>query len=444
MVLALPVAAQMLLQSFLGMADVLMVGSLGAEAVAAVGLAAKLHFLMLITMLGVATACAIMVAQYTGAGNFAGCQRTLAMALLVGTLFMVPFTLLFFLSDLWVGLVNPDPAVSELTATFLLITAPVLIIAQLITVFEAALRATGNTLVPLLMGALGVLLNIFFNYVLIFGHWGFPAMGVAGAAWGTLLARMVQLAATLLWLYGVRHGFALRWADFVRGIDLHGLRRFLRFTTPLLVNHAMWALGNVTYHVATGFAGTHALAVMGVMVPLESSFFALFVGLANASAVLVGRALGAGDNLGAQRLVRFFNRLAISLVVVLSLSVWLGRGWILAAFDHVDETTITLLSQVVLVFCLGVWVKVLNMLRILGVLRAGGDITYCLLVDFVVMWVFGVPIFIAAVIYGQFPFVVLYALMYVEDALKWLPIRWRVRTGVWQNNLTSEPEKTTP
>ena len=102
MVLALPVAAQMLLQSFLGMADVLMVGSLGAEAVAAVGLAAKLHFLMLITMLGVATSCAIMVAQYTGAGNFAGCQRTLAMALLVGTLFMVPFALLFFLSDLWV------------------------------------------------------------------------------------------------------------------------------------------------------------------------------------------------------------------------------------------------------------------------------------------------------------------------------------------------------
>ena len=436
LMLALPVAAQMLLQSFLGMADVLMVGSLGAEAVAAVGLAAKLHFLMLVTMLGVATACAIMVAQYTGARDFAGCQRTLAMALIVGALFMVPFTLLFFFSHVWVGWVNPDPAVAELTATFLLITAPVLILAQQISIYEAALRAIGNTMVPLLMGALGVLLNILFNYILIFGHLGFPALGVAGAAWGTLLARILQLAATLLWLYGVRHGFALRLADFVRGVSLRIFKRFLRFAFPLLVNHAMWAVGNATYHVATGFAGTHALAVMGVMVPIESTFFALFVGLANASSVLVGRALGAGDNDGAWRLARFFNRLVISLVLSLSLLLWLCRDWILTAFAHVGETTITLLAQVILVFCLGVWVKVINMIRILGVLRAGGDINYCLIVDFVVMWVFGVPIFIAAVWYGQFPFVVLFALMFVEDALKWLPIRWRVRSGVWQNNLT--------
>ncbi len=120
----------------------------------------------------------------------------------------------------------------------------------------------------------------------------------------------------------------------------------------------------------------------------------------------------------------------------MSLGLWLGRDLILSAFGHVGAETTALLGQTILVFCLGVWVKVINMVRILGVLRAGGDINYCLMVDFVVMWIFGVPIFVAAVWYGTFPFVVLFALMFVEDVLKWLPIRWRVRTGIWQNNLT--------
>src|SRR5690606_6786221 len=227
--------------------------------------AAKLHFLMLVTMLGVATACAIMIAQYTGARDFAGCQRPLAMALIVGAMIMVPFTLPFAFGGVWLCWVNPDPEVTQLAVTFLLITAPVLIIVQQISIYEAALRAIGNTTVPLLMGAVGVLLNIAFNYVLIFGHFGLPALGVAGAAWGTLLARILQLAATMAWLYGTRHGFALRLADFVRALDATSFKRFLWFAFPLLVNHAMWGVGNATYHVATGFAGTHALAVMGVM-----------------------------------------------------------------------------------------------------------------------------------------------------------------------------------
>ncbi|MDO3381221.1 MATE family efflux transporter [Gilvimarinus algae] len=434
--LALPVALQMLLQSFLGMADVIMVGGLGAQAVAAVGLAAKLHFLMLVTMMGVATACAIMVAQYSGARDAWGSQRTLAMALVFGAVFMLPFTLVFCLGHFWLGWINPDATVSALTANFLLITAPVLLITQLITVYEAALRALGNTTVPLVMGAVAALLNIGFNYLLIFGHFGFPELGVAGAAWGTLLARIIQLLLTLAWLYAVRHEFALRLGDFFRALERVELQRFWWFSLPLLVNHAIWALGNAAYHVASGFAGTDALAVMGVMVPIESTFFALFVGLANASSVLVGRSLGGDDSEGAWRLYRFFNRLTLVLVFTFAAALWLLKPWVLGIFSHVDEATTRLLEQTIAVFCIGVWVKVINMLRILGVLRAGGDTRYCLVVDVIVMWVFGVPIYLAAVFFSGYSFAVLYALMYVEDALKWLPIRWRVGRGIWLKNLT--------
>ena len=107
----------MLLQSLLGMADVIMVGDLGSSAIAAVGLAAKIHFLLLVLMSGLATGCSILVAQYIGAKDFVSCQRSLAVTLIVGTLVMLPFVLLFgFGSRTWVNWINPDPQVVELAA----------------------------------------------------------------------------------------------------------------------------------------------------------------------------------------------------------------------------------------------------------------------------------------------------------------------------------------
>ncbi len=434
LVLAVPVAIQMLLQSFLGVADVLMVSSLGSNAVAAVGLASKLHFLMIVVMMGISMACSIMVAQYSGAKDFDGCKKIVAVGLVLGCFLMLPFTLLFIFGNIWMPWVNPDQDVVALTQTFLLITAPVLIVVQIISVYETSLRALGDTSMPLVMGAIAVALNIALNYVLIFGHLGFPELGVAGAAWGTLISRFIQLALIVIWIYLSKHGFALRIKDFVQAMNKDEIKRFLLFARPLIINHTIWAVGNTTYHIATGFAGTQALAVMGIMVPIESTFFALFIGLTNAAAVLIGRALGGNDNAHAWRLYTFFNRLTISSGIFLCVVVWLATPWLLQSFA-LDTDTQTLLSQALMVFCIGAWIKVTVMFRILGVLRAGGDTEYCLIVDIIVMWVFGVPIYLTAIWLGA-PFVVIYALTFLEEIIKWFVIKRRIKTGVWVKNLT--------
>jgi putative MATE family efflux protein len=435
--LALPVAAQMLLQSVLGMADVVMVGDLGSAAVAAVGLAAKIHFLLLVLMSGFATGCSVLIAQYMGAKDFASCQRTLAVTLLVGLGVVLPFTLLFaFGSSIWVGWINPDPEVTRLAAQYLIITAPVLLIMQVIVTYEASLRALGETGMPLVAGIISALVNIVMNYVLIFGHWGFPALGVAGAAWGTVIARVVQLAFILAWLYGRKHGFALGVTALRMGMDKVQVRRYVAFALPLVANYAVWALGNSVYHVVTGFAGTEALAVMGVIVPIESAFFALFVGLANASAVLIGRELGANSQEEAWRLYKFFDRLTLTLVIIFSVGLYFLRPYILLIFDQLDATSAQLLQDTLAVFCLFVWLKVFNMIRIIGVLRAGGDNRFCLITDTIVMWLIGLPIYTAAVFFGNFWFVILYALMFLEDACKFIPVIRRIGSRKWMKNLT--------
>ncbi|WP_459542205.1 MATE family efflux transporter [Cellvibrio mixtus] len=437
LLLSLPVAAQMLLQSLLGMADVIMVGGLGATAIAAVGLAAKIHFLLLVLMSGLATGCSILIAQYTGAKDFASCQRTLAVTLLVGTVVMLPFTLAFgFASNIWVSWVNPDPDVVKLAAQFLIITAPVLLLTQWIVIYEASLRALGSTTMPLVAGVFAAALNIVGNYALIEGNWGFPALGVAGAAWATLSARILQLLIVVGWVYARKHGFALSLAQLRMGLDKTQINRYLAFSMPLVANYAIWAVGNSTYHLTTGYAGTNALAVMGVIVPIESAFFALFVGFANASAVLIGRELGAGNNDTAWHLHKFFDRLTVILLIIFCSSLWFARPLVLTIFDQLDENSTDLLLNTLGVFCLLVWVKVINMMRIIGVLRAGGDNRFTLITDTIVMWVFGLPIYIATVFLAKISFVYIYALMFLEDGLKFIPVIRRIGSKKWMRNLT--------
>ncbi len=433
--LALPVAIQILLQSFLGVADVVMVSGLGAEAVAAVGLSTKLHFLVLVFMIGVASAGAILTAQYIGAKDMPSCQRTLAMTLFVGAVLSTPFLLAFFMGTYWLNWVNPDSGVVAFAVSYLSITAPVVLITQVVVVYESCLRSIGTTIAPLVIGALVVALNVALNYVLIFGHFGFPELGVEGAAWGTLIARLVQLIIFLAWLYLSRHSFALSLTIIKRACSWVNLRPFVAFSLPLVMNNAIWGAGNAAYHIAVGFAGTQALAVMGAMAPIESAFFALFIGLASASAVLVGQSLGAGHVDEAWRLCKIFDRLALSLALGFSLILWLLKDYLVACLGGLDHDTVTLLTGTLSVFCLVVTIKVVNMTRILGVLRAGGDTRFCLIVDSLVMWGIGLPIFIFGVCSG-WSFVYLYALMALEDALKLLPIRFRVKRRYWIKNLT--------
>jgi Na+-driven multidrug efflux pump len=289
---------------------------------------------------------------------------------------------------------------------------------------------------PLIAGVFAAALNIAGNYALIGGNWGFPALGVAGAAWATLGARALQLLIVVGWVYAKKHGFALNLAQLKMGLDKTQINRYLAFSLPLVANYAIWAVGNSTYHLVTGFAGTEALAVMGVIVPIESAFFALFVGLANASAVLIGRELGAGNNDTAWQLHQFFDRITFILLIIFCSALWFARPLMLHIFDQLDAKSTELLFNTLGVFCLLVWVKVINMMRIIGVLRAGGDNRFTLITDTIVMWVFGLPIYIAAVFLTKISFIYLYALMFLEDGLKFIPVIKRIASRKWMNNLT--------
>ena len=124
------------------------------------------------------------------------------------------------------------------------------------------------------------------------------------------------------------------------------------------------------------------------------------------------------------------------LVILLSGGLWLARPLVLAIFTPLADATANLLMQTLGIFCGLVWLKTFNLMRIIGVLRAGGDNKFCLVTDTIVMWGCGLPIYSLAVFVGGFQFTILYALMFVEDALKLLPVRFRIQKKKWMKNLT--------
>lgn len=437
--IVLPVAAQILLQSLLGMADVTMVGSLGDSAVAAIGLAAKLHFLLLVFMNGIATASSILIAQYLGAARHDDCQRVLVSTLIVGIVTAFPFIILFSVAEnSWLPWLNPDPNVVALAGEYLRITAITILFVQIIVVFESALRSLGQTSLSLVAAIISIVLNISCNYVLIFGKWGFPELGVEGAAWGTLIARLIQVSLFLLWFELKNHRFKCSTLPYKAGLEIKTLKAFIIFGLPLVINYLMWAIGNTLYHVLTGFSGTAALAVMGIMVPLEMCLFSIFIGFSSASSVLIGQTLGAGDKQRAWDLFRFFDRLAIIVVATICTSVWFLKDFIIQLYADLDIETRDLLRNVIQVFCLTFWIRVMNLMRIVGVLRAGGDTKFCLWLDLAVMWLLGIPVYAAAIFISPLNFAWIYALIFLEDIAKIIPVHWRLKGKRWMRNLTQE------
>lgn len=183
--LALPVSLQSMMFSLLGLIDIMMVSQLGTTAVAAVGLGNRVFFFNLLVIAGLAGGVSVLAAQYFGRGEMAGVRRSLALAIVGALLVTLPFAFIYVLSPGSVlGFASQDPALRALADQFLMITGATILCTAIVVPLESALRSVGNAAAPTRIGIIAIIANVILNYALIFGHFGFEAMGVAGFGLG--------------------------------------------------------------------------------------------------------------------------------------------------------------------------------------------------------------------------------------------------------------------
>ncbi len=439
--LAIPVALQNLLTSCATLIDTAMVVGLGNAATSAMGVASRFSFLLNVVCFGFASGCAALLSQYWGVQDVKNIRRSAGMALSLSMLFGLVYTVL--LAAIPVPLMRiftDDPLTVELGAGYLRIfsiSVPFLVFSQIMC---TALRSVERVNIPLISSAAAVVTNTFLNYCLIFGHFGFPTLGLRGAAVGTVAGCILQALILLLAILFSDSPFRGRVADFF-AFSSSFFRRYLTIATPALLNESLWAIGTNVYVMVLARQGIENHSGYTIYENIQQIFFVFFVGICSACSVMVGKKVGQGNHRDAYLYGKRFAILTPIMGVILGGLLILLRDPLLSLFPIETETARRVASRCLLFY--GFWIsfRMIPYTLICGIFRAGGDTKAGCILDMLGMYLMGIPtVLIVGLWVRPANFVWLVAAMFIsEDLVKALLCVLHFRSKKWIKQVT-EPQ----
>ena len=436
---SLPIAAQNLVVTGLNMIDTVMIGQLGETEIAAVALGNQVFFLLLLYLFGVGSGTTVFTAQFWGVRDVRGIRASMGIALMLGLAGAVLFTVAATLfPHVVLGFYTADAAVVALGSGYLRIVAVSYVATTLTIIFSLVLRSTGNVRLPLYVSLVSLAVNTTLNMLLIFGLFGFPALGVRGAAIATAVARTLEVVVLLTFAYRRREAPAGRVSEFL-AIPRVFVGRFLRTAAPVILNEVGWSLGITMYMAVYARMGTDVVAAFNISETVARLSLVIFMGTANGSAIIIGNSIGAGKSADAERYARRVLALVPVVGVVIGGLVALLSPWIPLLFQVTPEVRETLRS-LLLVLAVVLAARATTLHLIVGLLRSGGDTRFSLFVDVVILWCVGVP---AAVIGGLvigLPVALVYLITATEEVLKVALGVHRVLSGRWIHTLTTQSQ----
>ncbi|MBP1757230.1 MAG: efflux family protein [Firmicutes bacterium] len=435
----LPVMLQQMVVSLFNFVDNLMVGLVDAPTLAGVAVANKVYFIYCFIFFGLSGAGATLISQYFGAEDQDECERLFLLQVVIGLVIGILFVLLltFFPRQILTIFVK-DPVTVQVGLDYLSIVKFSYIPAALTMVCLFSLRAIGYNKMPMITGVVAILVNIALNWVLIFGHLGFPALGARGAAIATLIARMIEALCYLVWIGAGKTIFSWNLSR-IRQLSAPVARMFVRKSIPLTVNEFLYSLGISV--IFWSFSRVNETAIPALVITdqaLQISLI-LFGGQTSAIAVLVGKRLGAGQfdqaRINARLLLVFQGALAAA-VMILSIATapFLPRLFnIPVEIQHMATWLIIIQALFYVIFIVYA--------NVFFILRAGGDMRSALLVDSAQIWLLPIPFAVlAALVWPGIAanhFLWFFLLSQALQNLRIVPCIHYFRRGHWVRNLTT-------
>ena len=440
-----PILIQQLITNFVSLLDNLMVGQVGTEPMSGVAIVNQLLFVYNLCIFGGLAGAGIFTAQFYGKGGQEGLRSTVR--------FKLWFALLAVLTCLGVFLLFGDKLITlflhpgeedldlaatlryakEYMAVMLIQTAPF----ALSQVYSGTLRETGETLLPMRAGIVAVFVNLVFNYVLIFGKLGVPALGVVGAAAATVLSRFVELAIILVWTHSHRERcpFAVGLYRSLR-VPSALFRRILVLGTPLLLNEFLWSGGMTVLNQCYSLRGLEVVSAFNISNTVGNLFFCAFIAMGNAISIIVGQLLGAGE---LERAVDEDRKL-IAFSLALSVGVGLLMALVSPFIPQVYNTTDAV--KALAVKLLLVYAAMMPLFSYTNscyfTLRSGGKTLITFAFDSLFVWVFSIP---AAFYFSRgtdMGIVLMYAIVELLNLVKCVIGAVLVRRRRWVVNLVGK------
>ena len=436
--LAIPIAIQQFVTASLNLVALILIGQLGENSVASVGLANQVWFLLNLLVFGVVSGTAIFIAQLWGKQDIPNIRRVVGISIKISLLGAIIFWIIavFFPQGI-LGIYTSDPVVIEIGSQYLRIYGWSYLFYAMTSVFSAASRSTGNVKLPLVISTSALILDVLMTFPFIFG-WkfiGLPAMGVRGAAIAGLISRVLECTVILIFIYRDRVNPVAATIKDILQLDLTFVSKVMKPVLPVILNEVLWSLGTTTYSIIYAHVGTNAIAAININITIEQLAFDVFQGIGTATAIMVGNQIGKGDR--DKAFVYAGRSLSIQAfgAVIIGLAVHFLAGSILR-FYKVDIEVINNARILINILSMGLWLKASNQVIIIGILRSGGDTKYSMVLDGLIIWFVGVPCSAAGAFIFGLPIYLVYALTFSEEIVKLSLGLRRYFSRKWINDMT--------
>lgn len=436
--LAIPIVLQNLISSSLNMIDTLMIGRLGEGEIAAVGLANQLFLLIMVGLTGLCAGAGVFISQYWGKRDLVNIKRMLGLAISAGTLYALVITVLVqYFPNEAIGFFNKEPKILELGTTYLKIVSISYVFTAITFAYSFSLRCIGRTKLPMIASGVALLINVVFNTILIFGVGDFiPAMGVAGAALATLLARVVETLVVVGGVYIKKYELAAHIKELIpvpRDLMVRAARPILAITA----NEICWGLGTIIYAKAYGHIGFEAVTSIQIVNTVTNFFLVVIFALASAVLTVVGNAIGEGNIEKAKLYAKRIIILSTGIGILICLSIILLAPFIISCFNVTPKVGAVTLN-ILLINAFIIIPRVYTIVMIMGIFRGGGDTKYSLILEASTMWGIGVPLsFMGVYLLGlRLEYVV--AMIMMEEFTKSILCIRRFKSNKWIHNIVED------
>lgn len=434
---ALPIAAQNLITFGINMMDTIMLGQLGDEIISAANLAGQPFFIFTLLTYGIAGGASVLASQYWGKRDVAAVRKVISIALQITMVFSVIFALLvLLLPEVIMRIYTNDEQIIAYGVQYLQIVGYIYLFFGLSNTFVTSIRSMEIVMISVVSNIITFVVNVVFNAIFIFGLLGAPALGIRGAAIGTLIARVTEFCILAFYALKLDKKLCLRVKDLFR-FDRELFQDFVRYSIPVVLNELMWSIGTSLQSGIFGHIGKAAVSANTITGVIQQLATITVFGVANAAAVMVGKSIGANDIKRAKETTFTLTFISIGIGLLSAGIIFLIRGPVIN-FYNVSEETKRIAYDMMAYMAVIVFFISLSALFIVGVLRGAGDARFTLLAEIASLWLVSVPVGALVGLVFKLPVPLVYLFFKLDEPMKVICCLFRFKGGKWIKNVTRD------
>lgn len=428
--IAIPISLQQLITVGINLMDTIMLSSMGDVQLSASSLASQFINIFQICCMGLGMGASVLTSRFWGMGDLGNLKKAVTIVLRICLLFAGLFTVATALTpDGIMRIYTSDVQTIAHGVSYLRWLLPTYFCMGFSLTCTIILRSVGQVKIPLCSSIAAFFINIFFNWVFIFGRLGAPRMEIAGAALGTLIARVFELCFICGYFFFRDERIRYRVQDLFQSCgDL--LKEYLRISIPVLISDTLLGLGNNSVAMVMGRIGTTFVAANSVTMVVQQLSSVLTQGVSNASGILTGHTLGRGEYEKAQRQGYTFLGLGFLVGCFAAVVILLLRTPIIQYYQVSAETK-EIAWQLMDAISFIIIFQAMNSILTKGVLRAGGDTKFLMAGDILFLWIASIPLGALAGLVFHWPPFWIYCMLKIDQVIKCVWCVFRLRSRKW-------------